>query len=94
MVHVLLRLRVEDYNKFKSAFDDTLEWRRDRGEKSFDLYRREHDSTDLTLLFGWDEIGVARDVFASAEWSRMMDEAGVEGSPEPTFLQLLDRGSA
>ncbi|MBW3660483.1 MAG: hypothetical protein KY397_02475 [Gemmatimonadetes bacterium] len=94
MIHVLVRLQVEDYNQFKSAFEDALGWRRERGEKSFDLYRREHDSNDLTILFGWDEIGVARDVFASTEWRRRMDDAGVVGEPRVTFLQLLDRGQA
>lgn len=94
MVHVLVHHRVEDYNRWKKAFDDAVEWRRERGEKSFDVYRREHDSNDLTLLFGWDEIGVARDFFASAELRRRMEEAGVAGEPDITFLQLLDRGSA
>lgn len=94
MVHVLVHHRVEDYNRWKKAFDDAVEWRRERGEKSFEVYRREHDSGDLTLLFGWDEIGVARDFFASAELRRRMEEAGVVGEPDVTFLQLLDRGSA
>ncbi|MDX1660272.1 MAG: hypothetical protein R3326_00660 [Gemmatimonadota bacterium] len=94
MIYALVRLQVEDYNQFKTAFDEGHEWRRDRGQKSFDLYRREHDSNDLTIVFGWDEIGVARDLFASTEWRRRMDEAGVVGDPNVTFMQLLDRGSA
>ena len=93
MIHVLVRLRVEEYNRFKNAFDEGHEWRRERGQKSFDLFRREHDSNDLTILFGWDEIGVARGVFESTEWSRRMDDAGVVGDPRVTFMQLLDRGS-
>lgn len=92
MPHVIARIRVEDYPRWKKAFDEGRGWLRERGEKSFELYRREHDSTDLTLLFEWDEIGVARDVFGSVEWRRWMEAAGMTGEPSVRFLQLLDRG--
>ncbi|MDX1623342.1 MAG: antibiotic biosynthesis monooxygenase [Gemmatimonadota bacterium] len=94
MIYVLVRHQVQDYPHWKKVFDEAEEWRRDHGEKRFEIFQREHENTDLTLLFGWDEIGIARDFFASTELRRRMEEAGVVGEPEVTFLQLVDRGEA
>lgn len=94
MVHVMVRCRVRDYPHWKKVFDEAEVFRRERGEAAFELYQAAHDSGDLLLLFRWDDLGVARDVFASTELERLWDEAGVVGDPEVVFVRLVDRGEA
>lgn len=93
MPHVLVRHRVEDFRHWKRTFDEAAEFRRDRGEQGYEIYQLSHDTDTVIGLFQWDDLAVAHEFFESTELRRRMDEAGVKGEPEITYLQQVDAGS-
>jgi hypothetical protein len=93
MPHVLVRHRVEDFRRWKKAFDEAREFRRDWGEQEYRIFQLSHDTETVVGLFQWDDLNVAREFFESTELRRRMEEAGVQGEPEITYLQQVDAGS-
>ena len=54
MIHVLVRHKVADFNRWKEAFDSHLNARKHAGEPAFRLFQGVDDPRDVTLLLDWD----------------------------------------
>ena len=93
MEHVLVRHRVDDYPKWKEAFDNFVETRKSFGEKSYQVLQHDEDTNNLYLMFGWDNKENAQKFFESSELKSTMQKAGVAEVPEIHFLNETDRGS-
>jgi hypothetical protein len=87
MVHILVRHKVSDYNRWKEAFDSHLNTRKRAGETGFRMYHNAEDQRDITLLLDWGTIEEARTFMNSAELRDAMSKAGVIGAPDIQYLE-------
>ena len=87
MVHVLVRHKVADYNRWKEAFDSHLNTRKRAGETGFRLFHNVEDTQEIFLLLDWQSSEEARKFMASDELRDAMAKAGVVGAPEIQYLE-------
>lgn len=87
MVHVLIRHRVADYNRWKEAFDGHLNTRKAAGELGFRLFQVVDDPREVVLLLDWESVEHARQFMASEELRTAMQRAGVVEQPDVRFIE-------
>ena len=87
MVHVLVRHKVADFNRWKESFDSHLNARMHAGELGFQLFQGVDDPRDVTLLLDWDSVEHARRFMSSDELRGRMQQAGVVGAPDVQYIE-------
>jgi len=90
-----VRLKVEDYAKWKANFDgeDTIAVRKTGGEKSYQIFRTIDDPNTLVLLFEWDSLDNVQKYSQSEELQELMQRSGVADPGESFVLEELEKGS-
>ena len=86
MVHVLVRHKVQDYNRWRAAFDEALLMRRTAGEISSRVFRNHDNGNEVSLLCDFDSFDHARDYLDSEELEIAMRMAGVVDKPRVEYL--------
>lgn len=86
MAHMLVIHEVADFDKWKVVFDEVKPMRDEAGEKSCAIYRDASNPNKITALFEWDSVDNAREYAGSARLKTAMQEAGVTGPPQISFL--------
>ncbi len=86
MNNVIIRHKVEDFNKWKPAYDDNLSARQAAGLKDINLWRNLNDPNEIVMLFEVADIAKAKKFSESPELKEKMQEAGVLGPPDFIFL--------
>lgn len=92
MATMFARASVQDYEAWKSVFDSMGGLRKKYGEESYRILRPENGSTELFVLFEWDNLENARRYATSSELREAMQRAGFTEKPEFFFLEESDRG--
>ena len=92
MTYLHVEHKVRDYKAWKSVFDNFIDTRRAKGEKSFQIMHPDDDPNDLVILFEWDNAKNAHDFMKSQELKQAMHEAGVTGEPKAYVLEELAKG--
>ncbi len=92
MATMFARGAVQDYEAWKSVFDSMSGLRKKYGEESYRILRQENGSTELFVLFEWDNLENARRYATSSELREAMQRAGFTEKPEFFFLEEADRG--
>jgi quinol monooxygenase YgiN len=87
MIHILVRHKVSDYNRWKEAFDSHLTTRKHAGETAFRIFHTVDDPLEVVLFFDWESIEQARKFMNSDELRKAMQQAGVEGTPDVRFIE-------
>lgn len=87
MVHILVHHKVEDYNKWKTAFDDHSTFRSQNGSKGGRVFRSANNSNEVFILLEWDNLENAKKFTQSENLKDVMMNAGVIGMPEISFLE-------
>jgi quinol monooxygenase YgiN len=87
MMHVLVRHKVSDFNRWKDAFDSHLSARKRAGETGFRLFQSVDDPREVVLLLDWESKEEARKFMSSDELRSAMEKAGVVGAPEVQYLE-------
>ncbi|MBI5739320.1 MAG: antibiotic biosynthesis monooxygenase [Nitrospirae bacterium] len=87
MAFVYIRYRIENYKKWKTAFNDAFEMRKKGGEKSYRVFRSSDDPKEMVLLQEWSSIAGARRFINSKAVQQCMARAGVVGKREIFFLK-------
>lgn len=90
MAYVLIRHEVDDYDEWKTAFDDHASTREQRGSRGGRLFRRADDPNHVVILFEWDSLENARAFTDSDDLRETMAEAGVSGEPQILFMEELE----
>jgi quinol monooxygenase YgiN len=93
MTHVMIRHRINDYEAWKTEFDNFVEVRKSSGERSFQILQRQEEPTNLYVLFEWDNIDNARKFLESSALKSAMKKAGVIEAPEIHFLTEAYKGA-
>ncbi len=86
MSYMLVTHKVENFDAWKTVFDDVKPMRDEAGEKSFTIYRDAADPNTVTALFEWDSLENARQYAGSDQLKSAMHNAGVAGPPQISFL--------
>ncbi len=94
MPYMLIRHKVQDYAKWKSAFDDHGSTREASGSKGGTLFRSAENPSETISLFEWDDLDRARQFIQSDDLREAMQSAGVADQPDIYFLDEVERLSA
>ena len=90
MPYLLVRHKVEDYTKWKPAFDAHGTTRQASGSQGARLFRNAHDPNELVILFEWDDLEKAQQFAQSENLREAMQRAGVADQPDVYFLEEVE----
>ena len=93
MPYLLVRHKVEDYDRWKLGFDEHGSTRKESGSKGGYLFRSAEDPNDVIALLEWDNLDHAREFTHSDELRKKMEALGVTDKPDIYFLDEADRPS-
>jgi len=91
MAHIVIWHQVEDFDHWKSKFDEHGATRGEAGSKGGAVYRSSDDPKEVVVVLEWDNDDNARAFIASQNLAEAMADAGVTGQPMVAFL---DEGEA
>lgn len=86
MAHMLIRHKVQDFDKWKAAYDAHRQTRVASGLTDLHLWRNVDDPKELILLFEAADVAKAKAFASSPDLKEKMTAAGVIGLPEFFFL--------
>ena len=93
MAHILVRQHVEDYAKWKEAFDGDAGVREPAGCQGGHVFQSANDRNEVFVLLGWDTMENLQQFAQSDELKDRMQRAGVTGLPDIYFINLADSPS-
>lgn len=91
MDYVLIIHEVEDYEAWKTIFDDAAPIRKNAGEISYQVLKLENNAHKIVHFSKWSSISNAKAFFESPKLIEIRKQAGVK-SPEFIYLNLLEIG--
>ena len=94
MTYLIGKSSVEDFERWHSAFENNESYRTEHGERGYQVFQSVDDSNEVTVVFEWDENEDPRAFFESAEMRELMTEAGLQGRPDMTVAELIDKKPA
>ena len=86
MASMLVQHHVKDFAAWKKVFDAALEMRKSNGEISAQVYRDSSDPNKVTTINKWNSLANAQKFAHSPELKAAMENAGVVGAPNVSFL--------
>jgi heme-degrading monooxygenase HmoA len=87
MAYVLVHHKVEDYNKWKAAYDEHSDFRTQYGSKGGKVFQSADNPDELFVLLEWNNLDNARNFAKSDDLKKAMQEAGVVGMPDIFFIE-------
>lgn len=91
MSHVLIIHEVAAYPAWKTVFDNAASLRKEAGEQSYQLLRRDTDANHIVHFSRWSSLERARSFFESPELVEIRHQAGVK-APEFIYLNHIEEG--
>jgi hypothetical protein len=86
MPHLIIRVTVQDFGKWKPVYDSHLAVRQSAGLKELNLWRNADKSNEVVLLFYVSDIAKAKEYTLSTELKEKLKTGGVIGPAENLFL--------
>jgi hypothetical protein len=86
MAHMVIRHKVADFGKWKTAYEDHRSTRQAAGLKDLHLWRNADDPNEVIVLFEASDVAKARDFARSSDLKEKMQAAGVQDAPDIVFL--------
>ena len=93
-MYMLVRHKVEDFNKWMPVYNDHAAFRRDNGSNGAQLFRNADNPNEVLILFEWESIDKAKAFAQSENLRQKMQEAGVLEKPDIYFLNEIEKTSA
>jgi heme-degrading monooxygenase HmoA len=90
MMHTIIRHKVKDYDKWKTAFDEHSPARKAGGEKGGRLFHNVDDPSEVIIYLRWETMENARTFYASEDLKSVMQKAGVTDKPDIYFLEEVE----
>lgn len=91
---LLVKHTVEDYETWKTHFDDHASTREEYGERGYRLFRLSEDPNELVTLWEWESAESVQEFMEESDVREAMDESGVVGEPEMYFLEEIEDRTA
>ena len=93
MLYILVRHKVEDWDKWKPIYDEHGATRKAGGCQRTHVFRNDQDPNEVVILLEWDDLGRARQFYESEDLRQTMQRAGVTDQPDVYFLNDAGRTS-
>jgi heme-degrading monooxygenase HmoA len=93
MPYILVRHKVEDYAKWRPAYDEHGAARQASGCKGTHVFRNAEDPNEIVMLLEWDDLENARQLIQSENLREAMKRSGVADQPDIYFLDDAGRTS-
>jgi heme-degrading monooxygenase HmoA len=90
-VPVLKRFRVEDFDRWRAVFESKGELRKSAGSLGTHIFRNAKDPAEVIVNMQWQDESQAAAFYGSEDLKAAMQEAGVIGSIETTYLEDAGR---
>jgi heme-degrading monooxygenase HmoA len=90
MPYLLVRHKVEDYERWKPIFDEHGAVREPNGSKGGRLFRNADDPNETVVLFEWDNVENARTFTQSQDLRETMQRSGVADQPDIYFFEEVE----
>lgn len=87
MPYLLIHHKVENFETWKSAYDEHQSARNEAGLTEIHLLRNAADRNDVVILFQAEDLERARAFASSDDLRTVMQKAGVVGAPELIELE-------
>ena len=88
MIYLHVRQTVSDHARWKEGFDVHFAARQAGGAAREALVLRNlNDPFEIIMVLGWNDLAQAKLFTKSVSWQLAMEEMGVLGVPEVTFLE-------
>ena len=94
MAYILVHHKIEEYNKWKSAFDDHSSTRAEHGSTGGKIFRNADNPNDIFTLLEISSIEKGKEFAQSDSLKEAMQKAGVISMPEVYFLEEAFKVSA
>ncbi len=91
MPYMLVRHKVEDYNKWKPVFDEHGSVRKQTGSKGGLLLRHADNPNETFVLIEFDTLENAHKFHNDPSLPEAMQRAGVADRPDIYFLEEVER---
>ncbi len=92
MVKTLMYHKVQDFDKWKTAFDEFVEIRKKAGEIDFSVGTLGNDANTAYVINTWKSMEDFDAFFGAADLKEAMAAAGVLEAPHTIILNELDKG--
>lgn len=90
MVHVLVRIKVENFDKWRLVFDTRSTIRKEAGSKEAHVFRNSEDHNQVVILFEWDNKEKARKFFETDIVQKTMLNEGTRVISQ-TYLEEVEK---
>ena len=77
-MYVLAKLKVENYARWKPAFDKRSTTRKESGSKEAHLFRNSEDENEVVILFDWDKMPNAQKYMESDNVRKYLKNVGAQ----------------
>lgn len=91
MTYVLVIHKVEDYDKWKSGYDENGAMRKTYGSKGAFVFHNSNDPNHIVVMTEWENMEKAKEFAESEELKIAMQKAGVIGQPAVYYLEEIER---
>ena len=91
MLHVMVRVNFEDYEKWKPVFDEAGSLRRAYGSRGVRFFRNKEKANEALIFGEYEDLEKVRQLFQSPEFRETAKRAGLSGPPEVIFLEQVDQ---
>lgn len=81
MAYIVVRQKVEDYQKWKRIFDTAAGLRKASGEKSCKIFRSSSDLNEVIVLSEWDDLRNAVKYSQNRLFKEAAEKAGILTKP-------------
>lgn len=93
MPYTIIDQRVENFPKWRRAFDEHADARAEHGSKGGHLFRDPEDRSRVVVFLAWEDLDRARTYLESGAVAEEREQGGVEGDPQVLYLEELGRPS-
>ena len=93
MIKTLMYHKVEDFSKWKEAFDSFAGIRKSAGEKSFSVGTINNEPNTVYVVNEWDSMEAPKAFLENPELAKAMKTAGVLEPPHVIFFNEVDKGA-
>ena len=91
MVTMFVRHKVNDYNNWKSIYDEFASARQESGVTGASVHRDTQDPNIITVTQQFNDVNAAMAFADSEELKSAMADAGVAGPPEIWFTEDIEQ---
>lgn len=92
MIKTLMYHKVEDFGKWKEAFDNFSDFRKSSGEKSYSVGTLQGEPNTAYVINEWESMQNFQQFVESDDLGNAMKSAGVLEKPNTVILSEVERG--